>query len=642
MTTGQQNTITINVQANTQQAQQQVTQLQSGVQNVGNAAQQTAQRTETAFEKLKKKIKETLTSVSGLQGVFETIMGGAVIKSMGEAIKSVESLSNQLSVLRQNAKFEGIAQDFEDISQITGGLANQFDMVGGVSRALAFNIDLSGGKLKELIEVAQKTAIVMGTDLKTAFDDLITGVSRGSVPILDNLGIVISLEDANQKFAQSLGKATDQMTKAEKTTALLNEVITKLKENTANVDLTQLEQSGTKAVKIMEDALQQAKKSIVNTFVDMGMTIGEGFANATSSSEEKLNNYIADLRAKREADFKKQFGDLIKWMESQTNRFKTGIIDGENEQISSAQNLANQFDFNRFKTDEELDAEAEKKKQNKFKKIQKKYDDTQDLIKKNNEKIAKLNSETAAIWLKSEEFGMSEIEKLQNKINNIQEQKKKLGSDKVGQAELEKLKADEFLLNQELAKAEIKLEREKQLEKQKAIKETYDIDNELSQQKKDYEQKLRDEDKKARDNDLKEKEKYFNMFQSLASQSIDAIFEGNADAFLENLLNFANSFGTTLIMDGIKTLWMGNAQNALFPGLGASATAVGASEIAIGTAMKAGAYLGGSFSGGTSSSEGSSATEKSQSNQPLVLNVTTSLFGSEKQARKELNGLMRG
>lgn len=641
MTTGQQNTIVINVQANTQQAQQQVTQLQSGVQNVGNAAQQTAQRTETAFDKLKKKIKETLTSVSGLQGVFETIMGGAVIKSMGEAIKSVESLSNQITVLRQNAKFEGIAQDFDNISQITGGLANQFDMVGSVSKALAFNIDLSGGKLKDLIEVAQKTSIVMGTDLKTAFDDLIVGVSRGSVPILDNLGITISLDDANQKFAQSLGKTTEQMTKAEKTTALLNEVITKLKENTANVDLTQLEQSGTKAVKIMEDSLQRAKKFIIESFVDIGVTIGESIGEASLSVEEKMATFLADIVAKREADFKKQFGDLIKWMESQTNRFKTGIIDGENEQISSAQNLANQFDFNRFKTDEEIDAEAEKKKQNQFKKIQKKYDDTQDLIKKNNEKIAKLNTETALIWLKSEEFGMSEIEKLQNKISNIQEQKKALGSDKVGQAELEKLKAQEFLLNQELAKAEIDIEKEKQLEKQKAIKETYDIDNQLAQQKKDYEQKLRDENKKAQDIDLKEKEKYFNMFQSIASQSIDAIFEGNADAFLENLLNFANSFGTTLIMDGIKTLWMGNAQNALFPGLGASATAVGASEIAIGTAMKAGAYLGGSFSG-SNSSEGSSATEQSQSNQPLVLNVTTSLFGGEKEAKKELNKIMRG
>lgn len=641
MTTGQQNTIVINVQANTQQAQQQVTQLQSGVQNVGNAAQQTAQRTETAFDKLKKKIKETLTSVSGLQGVFETIMGGAVIKSMGEAIKSVESLSNQITVLRQNAKFEGIAQDFDNISQITGGFANQFDMVGSVSRALAFNIDLSGGKLKDLIEVAQKTSIVMGTDLKTAFDDLITGVSRGSVPILDNLGIVVSLDDANQKFAQSLGKTTEQMTKAEKTTALLNEVITKLKENTANVDLTQLEQSGTKAVKIMEDGLQQAKKFIIESFVDVGVTIGESIGEASLSVEEKMATFLADIVAKREADFKKQFGDLIKWMESQTNRFETGIIDGENEQISSAQNLANQFDFNRLKTDEEIDAEAEKKKQNKFKKIQKKYDDTQDLIKKNNEKIAKLNTETASIWLKSEEFGMSEIEKLQNRISNIQEQKKALGADKVGQAQLEKLKAEEFLLNQELAKAEIDIEKEKQLEKQKAIKETYDIDNQLAQQKKDYEQKLRDENKKAQDIDLKEKEKYFNMFQSIASQSIDAIFEGNADAFLENLLNFANSFGTTLIMDGIKTLWMGNAQNALFPGLGSSATAVGASEIAIGTAMKAGAYLGGSFSG-SNSSEGSSATEKSQSNQPLILNVTTSLFGGEKEAKKELNKIMRG
>ena len=641
MTTGQQSSIIINVQANTQQAQQQVWQLNVQVQNTGQVAQQSTQRAQTAFEKLKKKIKETLTSVSGLQGIFEAVMGGAVLKSMGDAIKSTESLNNQLAVLRSNANFEGIAQDFNANKEITGGLANEFDMVGGISRAMAFNIDLSGGKLRELIDVAQKTAIVMGTDLKTAFDDLITGVSRGSVPILDNLGIVISLDEANQKFANTLGKSTDAMSKAEKTTALLNEVILKLKQNTANVDMGQLEQSGTKAVKTLEDSLNKAKMTVAKGFVDFGTFLGEGMAELLMDSEELAYLKLAEMQKEEEEKFKKNFSDLIKWMNQQDVRFATGMVEGENEQTSASQNLQIQFDKNRFKDEDEIEAEKEKKRQSRFKKTQEKYDTDIDAIKKQNERIKKLNEETAKIWEQAGLFGLSDIEKSQEKIKKLKDEFDKIGSGKLADAEREKKKAEIFSAEQELSASEIKLEQEKQKQIQDSIKETYDLENQLAELNKEHNNKIREEEKKIADMNMKDKEKYFNILSGLMSDSIDAIFEGSKENFLNALLGFANTFGTTLIMDGIKTMLMGTAKNSIFPGLGATAMGVGAAEISIGTAMKAGAYIGGSFMS-PSTTEGQSATEKNQGqNQNIVMNVQTSLYGSKKEAQKGLSEVMK-
>ena len=145
-------------------------------------------------------------------------------------------------------------------------------------------------------------------------------------------------------------------------------------------------------------------------------------------------------------------------------------------------------------------------------------------------------------------------------------------------------------------------------------------------------------DKRARE----EKLKHFNSLRRFGARYLDAIISGNADKIPEILAQQEKMFGQELIWDGVKTLWMGNAKNALFPGLGANAIAVGLTEIGIGTAMTA---SGMSISSALSSSSDTGAKERNtleSKEKEYNLNMSVSLFGSKTEAKRNLNNLLVG
>lgn len=667
------NDIQINVTANTEQAQQSVKKLNDEVKKESDVVKETA----TNWDKLGQKI----IAINSAIGLFQEAVGA--LSAFNDTIKKMEGFQTQataLSLMSKNG--ENLNDVLSRSVEITKGVVNQYDILGSVNQLMMKGFELSSASLEKLIDVSGIYSSVTGQDVNSVMQMLAMASQRERDATFEKMGIYIDIDAVLQQYAKTMGKTVEQLGEAEKSTALLENAMDKMKAKFEETGLSaaSLESPITHALKVAETAIAQTTDTIVaktaqlyvwliqqaeemlgwfddeQTRAQMKMTQNNSEASGT------LGSLLTETEALKQqmiagSDFaalEKQQDALLEKINDEYERLDmikqmTGTIDDDaiekiiqlekrvaNLGSESAKNLQSLE-----KQKKESEAVAKIRDSIKFLDLPEK-DSGVGSADSSLEDIKRIEAEAEAIRRKVRDFGQSQIDVAKNKIADIEKAMERIDiNSQTAFAQAEKLLAEKSLAEAELSKAEITLEREKQLEKQKAIKETYDIDNQLSQQKKDYEQKLRDENKKAQDMDLKEKEKYFNMFQSIASQSIDAIFEGNADAFLENLLNFANSFGTTLIMDGIKTLWMGQAQNALFPGLGASATAVGASEIAIGTAMKAGAYLGGSFTG-SNSSEGSSATEKSQSNQPLILNVTTSLFGSSKEAKKELNGLMRG
>jgi len=101
-------------------------------------------------------------------------------------------------------------------------------------------------------------------------------------------------------------------------------------------------------------------------------------------------------------------------------------------------------------------------------------------------------------------------------------------------------------------------------------------------------------------------------------------------------------FGQQIFWDGLKTLWFGTAENAIFPGLGSNAVAVGVAEMAVGAAMMGGGVAAGNAMSSGSSSKDTGATERSGSagKGEVTLNVMTSLYGSHTEARKEVRGLV--
>ena len=76
-----------------------------------------------------------------------------------------------------------------------------------------------------LMEIARAKAKNMGQTTTEAFNDIVTGLGRGSAPILDNLGIIVNATEANEEYAKSIGKTASQLTDAEKKQALINKVV---------------------------------------------------------------------------------------------------------------------------------------------------------------------------------------------------------------------------------------------------------------------------------------------------------------------------------------------------------------------------------------------------------------------------------
>ena len=60
----------------------------------------------------------------------------------------------------------------------------------------------------------------MGVDAGQALDDLVTGLGRGSVEILDNLGITVRANEAYERYAASLGVTAGELTDAGKKHAI--------------------------------------------------------------------------------------------------------------------------------------------------------------------------------------------------------------------------------------------------------------------------------------------------------------------------------------------------------------------------------------------------------------------------------------
>lgn len=112
-------------------------------------------------------------------------------------------------------------------------------------------------KLPEAMKYLGKVSAATGQDMSYLLDSLVKGVGRLSPMILDNLAVQVSLTDAYDKYAKSIGKTADELTKAEQQTAVMNETMRLLKRNTASMG----DEFGTTGDKI-KTAMGNAKDAI--------------------------------------------------------------------------------------------------------------------------------------------------------------------------------------------------------------------------------------------------------------------------------------------------------------------------------------------------------------------------------------------
>jgi hypothetical protein len=121
------------------------------------------------------------------------------------------------------------------MQESSAGMITQRDLMEKYNLAAQLVSDTFANQLPNAMGYLGKVAAGTGEDMGYMLDSLVRGVGRLSPMILDNLGIQVDLASAYEAFAPTIGKTVGELSKQEQQTALMNQVMEKLAENTANM-----------------------------------------------------------------------------------------------------------------------------------------------------------------------------------------------------------------------------------------------------------------------------------------------------------------------------------------------------------------------------------------------------------------------
>lgn len=238
------------------------------------------------------------------------------------ARKGFEALKNAGEFLERGNNYNQVARGFESISKSVGVLADEQltklrAAVGGTVSDLqlmeqankAVLLGLDATKLDVMAEAAQRLGAAVGRTGTESFQDLVTGVGRGSALILDNLGVIVSTEDAYKKFAKQLGVTADQLSEAGKKAAFQEAALKAIKEKAESLPPPVLDAGR---------AFQQLQSEITN--------MGDSASGAAAQSTGLLNAILAlidgvqslkPLISEIKTGFDTLFGDSSRDIENQ-------------------------------------------------------------------------------------------------------------------------------------------------------------------------------------------------------------------------------------------------------------------------------------------------------------------------------------
>lgn len=284
-------------------------------------------KVETEGKKAAKKIGDDFKEEGGGKGgggLFQGISFGIIglnqaLELAGKAIEKVKQAFNlAIDAIKHSEAVDQAAQQFELLSVRAGiassaledglqkaaaGLVDSSDLIQIANKAL-LELGSSAEKLPELLEIARKSSIVFGGDIKDNFESISMAVSTGNTKMLKNLGIIIDQEAALKKYAESLGTTSDKLSLAGRQQALLNAILEKGKSSFEGVDdgllktsnsftrfEVQLNETGETLQHIFSNIFSGVAKSVADT----GTSVLEEFNKSFSN---KIEDRILDLQDK--------------------------------------------------------------------------------------------------------------------------------------------------------------------------------------------------------------------------------------------------------------------------------------------------------------------------------------------------------
>ncbi|MBU1235027.1 MAG: hypothetical protein KKC77_19240, partial [Proteobacteria bacterium] len=211
----------------------------------------------------------------------------AVVGTVAVAFKKVFDISQQAAKFNQSMTAArqqfGVDADkmIKKLKEVSDGTIANTDLISAANRAMALNVTKDIDKMAQLMEVARVRGRAMGLDTTQAFNDLVTGIGRGSPLILDNLGIITK---GWADEAKGAGKAMDAQ-------FILNKVLkdgADILRKTGALVLTDAEQFDTFGVVVKNFTLELGQKLLPS--LQKSNEILSDLFNNTSDQDKALRS----------------------------------------------------------------------------------------------------------------------------------------------------------------------------------------------------------------------------------------------------------------------------------------------------------------------------------------------------------------
>jgi hypothetical protein len=202
-------------------ASSEIAKVKKDIEGVGKAGKDAQGGLKTFGDGLSSAWKASLAAVAAITSVALAIKEVQDAAKEGAAFQRMEEASASLA----RSLDADMSEIMDALREASLGMVSDFDLMQAASRAMMLGVSADSEQLAQLMEVAALRGRAMGISTTQAFNDIVTGIGRASPHILDNLGIVMDAEGKYQAYAEAVGKTAEELTKAEKTQALLNGVM---------------------------------------------------------------------------------------------------------------------------------------------------------------------------------------------------------------------------------------------------------------------------------------------------------------------------------------------------------------------------------------------------------------------------------
>lgn len=217
--------------------------------------------------------------------------------------------------IRLATKQEPIQQGFASIVD-SRGLGDQAEVLGRLreaargtvsdlnlmlqtNRALFLGAANTTEEIELLVEAGRRLGKAMGRDAREGFEDLALGIGRQSRLILDNLGLIVSVEDANEKYAKSVGVTVEALSDQEKKLVFQQAAFDAIRKKMADLGDEQ-ETTG--------DKLGRLSARFSNLSAELGKRLLPTFNLLT----DRLTTFLSSFDADDIINFAKKTGDAIR------------------------------------------------------------------------------------------------------------------------------------------------------------------------------------------------------------------------------------------------------------------------------------------------------------------------------------------